>query len=66
MRIQMVVTVDVDPDTWDRDYGCGTGRDEVRRDVVRYVTTAVQSMVGPDGTVGVRSVSVRSKGKESR
>jgi hypothetical protein len=66
MKIQIVVTFDVDPDTWDKEYHCGTDRDALRADVVQYVNTAVQSMVGSDGIVGFQSVSVRSNGKESR
>lgn len=70
MKIQMTITVDIDPDTWDAEYHTGTGRKEIRADVVQYVSTAVHAMLDEYGTsdmsTAVRSVAVRSKDKESR
>jgi hypothetical protein len=66
MKISMVVTVDVDPEDWDTEYHSGTSRDEIRSDVVQYVTTALNAMVGPADTCGVKALSVRTNGKESR
>lgn len=66
MKIQIMITLDVDPDAWDREYHCGTTRDVIRADVVRYVDTLVQAMVDTDGTQSVASVAVRSFGRESR
>lgn len=66
MKIQIMLTVDVSPEAWDREYHCGTSRNEVRVDVVRYVDTLVQAMVDTDGSQSVASVVVRSFGRESR
>lgn len=70
MRIQMTITVDVDRDAWNDEYKCGSGRDEIRADVVRYVDTVLDDLLGDEGVSGiasaVRSVTVCSKGKESK
>lgn len=37
VKIQMFVTVDVDPVYWDEEYQCGSNAREVRADVINYV-----------------------------
>lgn len=67
MKISMVVTVDVDPNAWHEVYGCGIRRDDVRTDLVQYVTTVLQGVLGKQADrPEVRELSVRSNGKESR
>lgn len=44
MKVQIKVTVDVDPSQWADEYGCD--RDEVRQDVRSYLTQQILNAPG--------------------
>jgi hypothetical protein len=70
VKITTTLTLDVDPNLWNQEFHTGTSRDEIRSDVVQYLTTMMQSVFGDHGSSGlataITSVSVTSKGKESK
>jgi hypothetical protein len=69
MKITTTLTLDVDLQAWASEFHTRAGRDEIRVDVVQYITTMMQTVFGDHGTSGlapaISSVSVRSSGKES-
>jgi hypothetical protein len=48
MKIEITLTIDVDPAKWDREYG--VGRAAVEDDIRRYVRTAIQESEGMQAT----------------
>lgn len=70
MKIAVTITLDVNPDDWNNEYMSDASREEIRADVIQYVTTTMQAIFGVDGSdgvkSGVRSVSVRPGGRGAR
>ena len=57
VRIALRVTVEVDAELWDADYGTGFDADDIRADVLSHVETAVgvlMSQTDDEGMVTVR------------
>lgn len=57
VRIALRVTVEVDAELWDADYGTGFDADDIRADVLSHVETAVgvlMSQTDDGGAVRVR------------
>jgi hypothetical protein len=46
MKIQVTLTIDVDPQKWDHEYGGGTDPAYVKADVTKYVINSVQNLTG--------------------
>jgi len=68
--MKITTTLDVDPQAWAEEFHTLAGRDEIRTDIVQYLTTMMQAVFGDHGTSGlalaITSVSIRSSGKESK
>ena len=45
MKVRVTITVDVDPERWNANYGTGTDPKDVREDVKRYVEGTVDSQL---------------------
>jgi hypothetical protein len=43
MKVKITVTVDIDPEVWDLNYGTGTSAKAIREDVQRDAEYAIQS-----------------------
>jgi len=70
MKITTTITIDVDPKAWAEEFHTPDGHDEIRDDVVKYLTTMMQTVFGDHGTSGlapaITSVSVRPSCKKSK
>lgn len=43
MKVRMIVTLEVDPEKWDSNYGTGSEAKKVREDVVSWVENSLNS-----------------------
>lgn len=50
MRIRVELVIEVDPESWDRTYGNGARRSDVREDVREYVLDAIQQSAAAQET----------------
>ena len=45
MRVKITLTVNIDPDAWDLNYGTGTSAKAIREDVQTYIETTVRGQL---------------------
>lgn len=64
MKVQLTVTLDVDPEIWDDEHHCGTKRGDVHADVTRYAHTLIDATFG--STEGITAVTIRPGGRPLR
>lgn len=51
MRVTVKVSVDIDPESWDLNYGTGSDRVTIGRDVRRYINHIVHEQLNASGVL---------------
>lgn len=54
MKIQILHTVDIDPEAWDLNYGTGPDLHAIRQDVRRYLAGLMEDQID---VIGVRAAT---------
>jgi hypothetical protein len=60
VKVRVVITLDIDPETWATEYGV-TGARDIREDVVRWADNALQSHASDLGLLTERNYTDASR-----
>lgn len=59
MKVRVTMTVDIDPEAWDLNYGTGTDAAAVREDVRTYIENGARDQLETVGVLRIESVTAR-------